>query len=125
MSLQFFTKKSYNAEYASDVMSSIPIGYIDKTICGCGITTVALESDEDCIIAAPSIELIKNKVAQYTNERCSYKVFGVYGSISREDIDYYLSACSRAKIMVTYDSLWKTEYLLEKGYRLIKLLNVF
>ena len=39
----------YEAEYASDVMSTIPHGYIDKTICGCGLTTIALENDENVL----------------------------------------------------------------------------
>ncbi len=49
--------KKYEAEYASEVLSSIPTGYIDKTVCGCGLTTVALENAESVIIAVPSIEL--------------------------------------------------------------------
>ncbi len=37
--------KKYKAEYANEVMETIPHGYIDKTICGCGLTTVALENN--------------------------------------------------------------------------------
>lgn len=69
--------QKYDAEYASEVMDSIPIGYVDKTICGCGLTTVALENPENIIIAVPTIGLMQNKIEQYPNKRCDYNVLGV------------------------------------------------
>lgn len=105
--------KKYEAEYASEVLSSIPTGYIDKTVCGCGLTTVALENKENVIIAVPSIELIRNKTVQYPNDRSDKLILGVYGSITIKDIKEYTQKASIIKIMVTYDSLHKVEYLLQ------------
>lgn len=103
----------FKAEYASDVMSVIPAGYIDKTVCGCGLSTVALENSVDTIIAVPSVELIRNKIAQYPNSRSSNVILGVYGGVSKSDIEEYLSKNSPIKIMVTYDSLHRIEHLLD------------
>ena len=41
---------------------NVPAGYINKTLCGCGLTSVSLEGDEDCIIAVLNVSLVKNKV---------------------------------------------------------------
>lgn len=108
---------NYDAEYASEVMDTIPAGYIDKTVCGCGLTTVAIENDEDTIILAPSRGLVSNKEAQYPNERCSFKVLGVDGNTRVSEINNYVDECMLTnqpiKIMVTYDSLRKVEHLLD------------
>lgn len=104
---------NYKSEFASDVMTSIPYGNIDKTICGCGLTTVALENSENTIIAVPTIYLAINKSVQYPNDRCDNKILAVWGETKQEDIDAYLSTTSVVKIMVTYDSLPKVEYLLD------------
>ena len=116
----------YKAEYASEVMETIPYGYIDKTICGCGLTTVALENSENIIIAVPTIGLMNNKVEQYPNDRCTHNILGVWGETEVEDkigtngndIINYISNNSPIKIMVTYNSLKKVEFLL-KSCRLI------
>jgi hypothetical protein len=102
----------FDAEYASEVMNVIPAGYIDKTICGCGLSTVALENNVHTVIAVPSVELIRNKVAQYPNDRSNKILFGVYNDIGVSDINEYVSKTKIVKIMVTYDSLWKVEHLL-------------
>lgn len=104
----------YEAEYASDVMSTIPHGYIDKTICGCGLTTIALENDENVIIAVPSIGLITNKIDQYPNQRCSHKILGVWGSTSDQDVHTYCSGRHTKKIIVTYNSLYRVSFMLDK-----------
>ena len=106
------TNLKFNAEYASDVLDVIPAGYIDKTLCGVGLTTVALENDIHTIVAVPSVELIRNKVAQYPNDRCDKVILGVYGGVSIEDVNRYAGNTKVIKIMVTYDSLWKVEHLL-------------
>jgi hypothetical protein len=98
--------------------NKVPTGYIDKTICGCGLTSVALENNIDTIIAVPSVALVINKVCQYPNERFNGMIFGVYGGIDAEDINEYVSRVDSyrgtLKIMVTYDSLYKVEYLLNR-----------
>lgn len=105
-----------NVEYAGQVMNAIPSGYINKTACGVGLTTVALENVDNVIIAVPSIELVKNKESQYPNERFNGKVLGVYGDVNEERVDRFIEHCDKIKlpikIAVTYDSLKKVEHLL-------------
>lgn len=108
--------QKYDAEYASEVMDSIPIGYVDKTICGCGLTTVALENPENIIIAVPTIGLMQNKIEQYPNKRCDYNVLGVWGETdvgtSGNEIINYINNNKVWKIIVVYNSLKKVEFLL-------------
>ena len=118
-----------NCQYVGDDpnFKKIPPGYINKTICGCGLTSVAIESEENCIIAVPNVALVDNKVRQYKNtqyqdnHQATYKVrqrfkgevFGVIEGVDKEDIDKYVERVNKAgtpiKIMVTYDSLYKCE----------------
>ena len=107
------------AEYAAQFLTSIPYGYIDKTICGCGLTTVALENNENVVLAVPSVALISNKMEQYPNQRCKHILLGVYGDVTANEITAYAVANNVGKIMVTYDSLHKVAHLLDNGYRLI------
>ena len=104
----------YEAEYASQVIQTIPTGYIDKTLCGVGLSSVALENNENIILAVPNVSLIHNKVAQYPNHRFNGKVFGVEAGVTKKDIEDYIKNTEIIKIMVSYDSLYKVEYLLNK-----------
>lgn len=109
---------TYDAEYANEVMKEIPLGYINKSICGCGLTTVALENAVDTIIAVPTINLVVNKVAQYPNERSTRELLAVYGETPYEEIVAYvqkqITLNNPVKIMVTYDSLSKVKFVLDK-----------
>ena len=67
----------FDVEFASQAMDKIPNGYINKTVCGCGLTTVALENAINTIIVVPTINLVINKVEQYPNDKCNYKILGV------------------------------------------------
>lgn len=105
--------------------NNIPAGYINKTVCGCGLTSVAIEGDEDCVIAVPNVSLVINKISQYYNtqletqgdpnsgarSRFGGEVFGVYGDVEEKDIVQYVLRVREAKtpikILVTYDSLSK------------------
>ena len=80
----------------------IPNGYIDKTICGCGLTSVALENECNTIVAVPNVALVINKVSQYPNARFKGEVFGVYGGITEDEINNYLKRAKVIKIMVTF-----------------------
>ncbi|SHJ88012.1 hypothetical protein SAMN05444280_1372 [Tangfeifania diversioriginum] len=110
----------YDAEYANEVMEEIPPGYIDKTVCGCGLTSVALENDVNTIIAVPTIYLAINKAEQYPNERFDGDVLAVWGETELGEIEFYRYRNQLKKIVVTYDSLPKVKYLLEKyDYKLV------
>lgn len=111
--------KKYKAEYASEVMGTIPNGYIDKTICGCGLTTVALENNSNTIIAVPSIYLINNKCEQYPNVRSNYEIFGVWGDVTDRQLNEYLTRTPVIKLMVTYNSLNRVAHLIPKCHLII------
>lgn len=101
-----------NTEFISDFKEFkgiIPKGYIDKTICGCGLTTIAIENNRNTIIAVPNTELIHNKLAQYPNKRCNHNILGIYAGITKDKIMSYIAQNELLKIIVTYDSLWKIE----------------
>jgi hypothetical protein len=114
-------KKIYNytAEFASEVLDTIPAGYIDKTLPGCGLSTVALESSTNVILAVPNVELIDNKVSQYPNQRSQHVVFGVKEGITVQDVNDYIESVEVIKIMVTYDSIWKVQHLLDYCHLII------
>jgi len=84
---------------------TIPAGYINKTVCGCGLTSVAIESDEDTIIAVPNVSLVMNKLTQYNHfnkleedveetfearERFSGVILGVYAGVDVKMIYKYI-----------------------------------
>ena len=81
----------------------IPSGYIDKTICGCGLTSIALENHLNTIIAVPNIPLVVNKASQYPNQRYKGEILGVNGGISKEDIYQYVERCRRANCRFQVD----------------------
>jgi hypothetical protein len=105
---------SYTQEYATQIkeLTHVPYGYVNKTICGCGLTSVALENNRNTIIAVPNQQLTTNKACQYPNDRTTNIVFPVMAGVTMEDIDMYIKSTSIVKIMITYDSLWKVEHLL-------------
>ena len=112
-----FTKTYYfETEFVgqNEDFKEIPVGYIDKTVCGCGLTSVALENDLNTIVAVPNVALVENKVSQYPNIRFSGEIFGVYGGVTEKEINAYLKRTKIIKIMVTYDSLYKVDFLLDK-----------
>ena len=114
-------------------LRSIPAGWVNKTVCGCGLTSLAIENeDEDCVIAVPNVALVRNKVSQYRNHqekvqgnalcgarrRFDGEVMGVWGEVSEEEVRMYVERVRKVgtpvKILVTYDSLWKVEHLIMK-----------
>lgn len=115
----------FDVEFASQTeMTSIPAGYINKTVCGCGLTSLAIEKEaNNVVIAVPTITLVNNKVSQYPNERMPYKLLGVTGETDEKEISDYVYNCLKAKVpykvMVTYDSIKKVEFLLNDSHLII------
>lgn len=103
-----------NVDYATLELSEIPVGYINKSVCGCGMTSVAFENDIDTILLVPNIELATNKAQQYPNERTSNTLFPVWGETSPESIVQYVATTKVIKIVCVYDSLHKVDYLLDR-----------
>ena len=110
---------NYDTEYASESMSIIPSGYIDKSICACGMTTVALENDKNVVLAVPTIYLATNKADQYPNVRSNNTVLPVWGDTSLTEIEEYVNSAPVTKIICTYDSLPKVKHLLPDCHLII------
>lgn len=90
---------------------TLPIGYVNKDVCGCGATSIVLRNSINAIIAVPTIALIENKVQQQTIDQ-PY-IIGVTGATSDSDIEAkvfdQLAKDRPIKIMVTFDSLHRVE----------------
>lgn len=101
----------FNANYAGEVMDSLPDhAYIDKTTCGVGMTSVAIEESCNTLLLVPTKLLVENKAHQYPSSRCGYHVQGVTGDVDDYTIHYYYSQCQGkqpAKYICTYDSFAK------------------
>lgn len=74
-------ERVFDCEYASESgLDCVEAGYIDKTVPGCGLTSLAIEVESgSTVIAVPSMELVENKVGQYPNGRFGDRVLGVTG----------------------------------------------
>lgn len=57
---------------------------LDKGITGCGATNFAIKNRRPTLIAAPTVNLIKNKMEQHAD------LLGVYGDVSNREIADYL-----------------------------------
>ncbi|MDR2146473.1 MAG: hypothetical protein LBE91_08460 [Tannerella sp.] len=103
--------------YLSEFMTELPVNCLfDKGKTACGGTSTAIENAKDTIIAMPYVNVIKNKVAQYPNDRCKHELLGIYEGITDKDILDYINTHEIKKIAVTYDSLERLiTTLLEKG----------
>jgi hypothetical protein len=110
---------NYDTEYATESMSDIPAGYIDKSICACGLTSVALENDKNVVLAVPTIYLSINKADQYPNARSNNTVLPVWGDTSSTEITHYILGNPITKIICTYDSLHKVKHLLPDSHLII------
>lgn len=114
-----------NAKYVSEFMDTLPVGILNKVNTGCGATSLMLENEENAIICCPTQQLIKNKTAQYPNEKCRYRVLGVMEGVSRRDVREYIEDCREGqpvKILVTYNSFNKIKDILGadiQGYKVI------
>jgi hypothetical protein len=110
---------NFDTEYASESMNDIPAGYIDKSICACGMTTVALENEKNIVLAVPTIYLALNKADQYPNSRSKNTVLPVWGETSSTEIDKYWRNSTINKYICTYDSLHKVKHLLPACHLII------
>lgn len=72
---------------------------LDKGITGCGATRLAITNDRSTLIAAPTVNLIKNKMQEHAD------LLGVYGGVTNQEIANYLQTHDCWKIMATYDAI--------------------
>lgn len=93
----------------------LPNGILDKGSTGCGMTTIAIESNTPYIIALPLNAAIDNKVEQYDH------LFVVRYGVTKSEFDNYIKA-GGIKILCTYDSLYKIGKWMPDAYTRFKLL---
>ena len=93
-------------KYMSEVFETLPDNsFLCKSVAGVGGTSLAINNDEDYVIAVGSVELIINKAEQHDN------LIPVYGDVKIKDIENAIITKrllkQPIKIMVTYDSFPK------------------
>lgn len=114
-------------QFINTYKGKLPIGYINKSVCGCGATSMVINNQYDSIIAVPTLELIRNKVlknntsvAKHPN---TYELMGIYSYTSKQDIIDYINKQEAKnepfKIMVTFDSLHKAVEFIKPDTQLI------
>lgn len=73
-------------EWLSDVIKEIPTNTIlNKTMTGCGATTLEINAARNSIIIEPNVPVIVGKKAQHSF------LFAVYEGTSKEDVKAYLA----------------------------------
>lgn len=104
-------KVNITASYFSEIADALPThAYIDKTVCGVGMTSVALENDMHTLLLVPTKLLVENKVNQYPNQRCTYTLQAVTGDVDDTAIKYYVDNYQNQqplKFICTYDSFFR------------------
>lgn len=91
-------------KHLDSIFSEIPTNtIIDKTVCGCGATTLEINSKRNSIIIEPNVPVIVGKEIKHSN------IIGVYGDTIKEtDIAKRVKEQTGfVKIMTTPDSYWK------------------
>ena len=110
-------KKNIQEKDGYLAMADLPHDCIfNKVRTGCGGTTIALQNEENYVIAVPTTELIINKLNSTTN------LFGLYGDFAfiKKDLIRYTKRNGVKKIMCTYDKLPKlVEVVDTMEYRLV------
>jgi hypothetical protein len=106
-------KAQSGAKYLGDIIefeSGLPKNCLfDKGRTGCGGTTIALEDGKPYVIAAPFVQLIKNKDAQMKLK--DMHICPVFEGVTVQDIRAYILLTTSSnrvpKIMTTYDGIEK------------------
>lgn len=104
-----------NVTYLSDWDGfEFPNGILNKMVCGCGATELALTDNIPTIVASPRNQLILNKAEQHK------EVLVVNANVKEEEIKDYVKNKPIPKILTTYDSLYKIVNSVDiKNFRLI------
>lgn len=103
---ELYIPKDYR--YATDVFERLPTGYfIDKSVTGCGMTTLAITDSEYYVIAMPRKLLVESKGEIYPD------VIQVHGDVSNAQIAPMIGKSK--KILTTFDSLERVVDLLGKN----------
>lgn len=112
-----------NTKHLSDFLTELPSNCMfNKGKVGCGGTTLALNNQDNYIIAVPFVSLIENKLAQQDElikegiVPENSKFYGFHGKNNlKRDLMNYLNSTENVKIFVTYDSLAKLTNWINPG----------
>jgi len=100
------------SQYLGDVLTVIPTNVIlNKTITGCGATTLEIKSQRNSIIIEPNVPVILGKSQKHP------EVLGVYEGVTIENIMEYLqSDIQYKKLLTTPESFSKVRMAMVKLY---------
>jgi len=108
-------------EYLDQVFTTFPDNsFLCKSVAGVGGTTLAINNQEDYVIAGSSVELAVNKSDQHDNLIPVYA--GIYAKDIIKQVKEKRSLGIPVKIIVTYDSLHKVVDALGKDVGTFKVL---
>lgn len=98
------------SQYLGDVLDVIPTNVIlNKTITGCGATTLEIKSQRNSIIIEPNVPVIIGKSKKHP------EILGVYEGVTTEKITEYLqSEVQYKKILTTPESFSKVKKAMNK-----------
>lgn len=105
--------------YLSNFTQTLPKGILNKGICGCGGSHLALTNQENYIVVVPYVNLIVNKTLQLNKKAGKEVVIDIWGGLPFESrlSDYLINADIPAKkIICTYDSFPKVAEAV-RGYK--------
>lgn len=77
----------------------LPHGIFNKSVTGCGATSLAIEDKHKTLLLCPRVNLVINKHLQYKET-----TFMVNGDVKNADICKYLESAELPKIIATYDA---------------------
>ena len=105
--------------YYADYYNEIPLGIVNKRVCGVGASSFALENSNAVVLVVPNVSMIENKIAQYPNLRRQEQIFGLFNGVDLSTLNYYLTKVKVPKIMVTFDSFHKLEPFIDDSFHII------
>lgn len=93
----------------------LPNGIFNKSVTGCGATTVALKDQYPTILAAPRISLLENKAKQHA-ELFWVKASDITNNKLSPALIKYLDNIKIPKLLITYDSFHKLKNALGEEF---------
>lgn len=96
-----------------DAQFSLPTGILNKTITGCGGTTLALTNNENVVICSPRNALLINKAKQYK------ETILLNGKTSDADLKAYFASHSVYKVLCTFDSFRRLAPYIQNDWHIV------
>lgn len=107
MAERLFVKKGI--EYLTEWDGfELPHGILNKSVTGCGATSLALEDRHKTLLLCPRVNLVVNKHSQYRET-----TFMVNGDVKNVEIEEYIESAELPKIIATYDAAERIAGMIE------------